>query len=187
MSFTACFWKSWRIKENHVEFWGRIYLQISWVPPWHLQANIFPFTHAYWWQNHIAFVWIFRFLVSPSSKKLKNTFPDWKTTRIITFLVLRAFVCICGHLRGICGRFAGCSCRKICLSVVFVIFANHYPFRIHRMPQSSSVLCGADLDLPNASVFSKHQWFELIANKLLYQSGRPKSCRMAANRFKPWE
>ena len=103
MSFAACFWKSWRIKENHVEFWGRIYLQISSAPPWHLQANIFPFTHAYWWQNHIAFVWIFRFLVSPSSKKLKNTFPDWKTTRIITFLVLRAFVCVCVYLRAFAG------------------------------------------------------------------------------------
>ena len=92
-------------QKNMSSFGGGAYIyQISWVPPWHLQANMFPFTHAYWWQNHIAFVWIFRFLVSPSSKKLKNTFPDWKTTRITTFLVLRAFVCV---FAGICGVFAG--------------------------------------------------------------------------------
>ena len=32
MSFTACCWKSWRINENQIEFWGCIYLQVSWVP-----------------------------------------------------------------------------------------------------------------------------------------------------------
>ena len=26
------FWKSWRINENQIEFWGCIYLQVSWVP-----------------------------------------------------------------------------------------------------------------------------------------------------------
>ena len=119
MSFTACCWKSWRIKENHVEC---IYLQVSWVPPLHLQANILPFNHAYWWQSHIARVWIFTLLVSTSSRKAE---------KITTFLVLgrlRVFAGVCWIFAGV---FAGRSCRKKRLSVAFVVFANYCAFRIH--------------------------------------------------------
>ena len=145
MSFTACCWKSWRIKENHVEC---IYLQVSWVPPLHLQANILPFNHAYWWQSHIARVWIFTLLVSTSSRKAE---------KITTFLVLRAFAGICRRLLDICGRFCGTllsqktSFSGFCGICELLRFQN--PFRI---PQSSSVLCGANLDLPKASLFSKY-------------------------------
>lgn len=113
MSFTACCWKSRRIKETHVEFGECIYLQVSRVPPSHLQANIFLFTHACWWQNHVVCVWIFRLLVSPSSWKTeKNTSPEQKLP-----------------LCWFCGRFCERSCQKERLSVAFVVFANHCAFK----------------------------------------------------------
>ena len=155
MSFTACCWKSWRIKENHVEC---IYIQVSWVPPLHLQANILPFNHAYWLQSHIACVWIFTLLVSPSSRKTekKKHFPwlENKNYHVSGFAgvcgYLRAFA---GYLWAFCGTFLSqkTSFSGFCGICELLRFQN--PFR---MPQSSSVLCEANLDLPNASSFSKY-------------------------------
>ena len=147
MSFTACCWKSWRIKEKHVEFWGaEKNLQVSWVPPLHLQANILPFNHPYWWQSHIACVWLFRFLVSPSSRKTEKKNSPWLENN-------KNY-----HFAGICGRFAGRSCRKKRLSVTFVVFANHCAFRIHlgchKAPRCSAeqiLICLMHLYVPSTS------------------------------------
>ena len=143
MSFTACCWKSRRIKETHVEFWERIYLQISRVSPLHLQAHIFLFTHAYWWQSHVACVWIFRLPVSPSSRKTeKKHFPWLESNKSCHFAGFA------GVLRGV---LVGKNVFQWLLWYLRII-ARSKPFR---MPQSSSVLCGANLDLPNAFLFSK--------------------------------
>ena len=73
----------------------------------------------------------------------KNTSHDWKTTRITTFLVLRAFASVCGRLQGVCGDFAGRSCRKKRLSVASVVFANHCAFKIH-LGCHKAPLCSAE-------------------------------------------
>ena len=59
-----------KINENHVEFWGCIYLQVSWVPPLHLQANILPFTHAFAEPHCLCL--IFKLLVRSSSRKAEK-------------------------------------------------------------------------------------------------------------------
>ena len=146
--------------------WGAYIFKFLGCPPLHLQTNIIPFTHAYWWQSCRACVWIFKLLVSPSSRKnWKKRFPLigkqqelHRITFFFGFAVLRCFAEVCGYLRAFagylrafCGAFSSQKASQkaslggfcgICESLRF-----HNPFR---MPQSSSVLCGENLDLLNA-------------------------------------
>ena len=155
--------RSRRVAGNHGELkkimssFGSAYnLQVFWVPPLHLQANILPFTHACWWQSHIACVWIFRFLVIPSSRKAEKIHFPWLENKNYHFSG------VCGYLRsfaGICGRFCGAFLsQKPSLSVAFVVFANQCAFRInlgcHKAPRCSAekiLICLMHLYFPSTN------------------------------------
>ena len=141
--------RSRRVAGNHGELtkirssFGGAYIFKFLGSPLHLQANILPFTHAYWWQSHVACVWIFRLPVSPSSRKTeKKHFPWLESNKSCHFAGFA------GVLRGV---LVGKNVFQWLLWYLRII-ALSKPFR---MPQSSSVLCGANLDLPNAFLFSK--------------------------------
>ena len=141
MSFTACCWKSWRKnKKNMSSFLGGIYIfKVSWVPPLHLQANIIAFTHAYWWQSHMACVWIFRLLVSPSSRKAgKKHFLWLEDNKNYHF----------SGFAGVCEVFAGVLRGVLVAKNIFQWFLWYV--RII-WDATKLLLCGANLDFPSTN------------------------------------
>ena len=184
MLFMTCCWKSRPLKENHVEWLGFFKLLgcTHCISP---TQNVLPFTHAIWWQSRMACVWIFGFLVSPSiqQKTGKNSSPDWKafSHKNYHFSGFAGVVAIC---RVFAGFLAGRSCRKNNVIVAFVVFAHHcrQPTKLRGALRSKS--CFASYIFTCQILFER---FGLKADILLYQHGRPKKCKMAANRLKPRE
>ena len=123
----------------------------------------------------LACVLIFRLLVSPSNRKAeKATLPLIGKQQELPLLSFFGFAHVCrvfaGVLRGV----------LVAKKVV------QWPFR---MKTTSSVLCGANLVLPNILTSQVlFEWFELIADICWYPAV-PEwwQCKMTQTRLKTWK